>query len=297
MKRIGMTVGVEFLEMARQDSWALVNGLYIDGEERILIDGRMGDGNTLDFIRENRVNRYFISHFHVDHASGAWRIPLETACRPVLNETEHWFLYSKENYAHVTGYDQAGLHELVEAALMPKIGLRYMPDLGSYSLPEIADISRGRLQVIPAPGHSPGHYCLFAPDTEAVFAGDLGLDLFGPWYGFPHCSISDFLESIDIIRGLGAKRLFYSHGLMIDKDPDQAFARCREIIETRHAQVLDAWNDGLRTAKEIAAKNFIYDRLDRLGRRLTPVVSYWQECMVKCHLDYAGLEEKNNING
>lgn len=290
MNRISMTDGVDFLEMPKQESWLMVNGLLIEGEERVLIDGRMGgEENTLSFIRENRVNRYFISHFHVDHASGAWRIAGETPCRPFLNEIEHQYLHSRENMAQVTGYANAGLHELVEEALMPKIGLRYMPGLGCYTPMEIEDISRGGLQVIPAPGHSPGHYCLYAPDTESVFAGDLGLDLYGPWYGFPHCSISDFLVSIEKVRSLRAKRLFFSHGKMIENNPDHALARSREIIETRHAQVIDAWDNGLRTIKEIAAKGIFYDRLDRLGRKLIPVVSYWQECMVKCHLEYAGL--------
>ena len=290
INRINMTVGVDFLEMPKQESWQMINGLFIEGKERVLIDGRMGgEDNTVNFIKENRVNRFFISHFHVDHAAGSWRVAAETDCRPALNETEHRYLHSGEHYAQITGYAEAGLIELAEEAFMPKMGLRYMPSLGSYSLAEIEDISGGRLQAIPAPGHSPGHFCLYAPDTESVFAGDLGLDLFGPWYGFPHCSISDFLKSIEKIRGLRAKRLFSSHGPVIAKDPDQAIAHCREIIETRHAQIMDAWANGQRTVKEIAASGIFYKRVDGLGRKLIPLFSYWQECMVRCHLEYAGL--------
>jgi glyoxylase-like metal-dependent hydrolase (beta-lactamase superfamily II) len=292
MNRISFAPGVECLEMSMLESWTMINGLFINGTERIMIDGRMGGKNTVAFIRENRVNRYFISHFHVDHGAGAWSIAANTECRPALNETERENIASRERYASVTGYGAAGLQELVEKKLMPMIGLRFMPDLGSYSLAEIEDISGGRLTAIPTPGHSPGHFCLYAPDSEAVFAGDLGMDLFGPWYGFPHCSIKDFLASIDIIRGLKAKVLFSSHGPVVRDNPDQVFARSREIISERHGKILDAWGRGLRTVKEIAAEGFFYDNLARLGKGLVPLVSYWQENMVAHHLEYAGLLNK-----
>ena len=284
MKRISIAQGVEFLEMPRLGTWQMANGLFIDGAERIMIDGRMGEEDTLAFVRENRVSRYFISHFHIDHAAGAWRIAAESECRLALNEIEAGYLHSRETMSRVTGYGSAGIHDLVEQYLMPAIGLRYLPDVGSYSLGEIEDISRGRLAAIPAPGHSPGHYCLYAPESESVFAGDLGLDLFGPWYGFPHCDIGEFLASIERIRALKAKRLFSSHGQVILESPDQALAHCREIIETRHARIMEAWDKGIRTTPEIAALGIFYDNPNGLGRRLAPVVSYWQECMVNCHL-------------
>ena len=294
MNRISMTEGVEFLAMEKLDSWQTINGLLINGRDRVLLDGRMEGEETLDFIREFRINRYFISHFHIDHSAGAWRVAAETDCQPALNETEQKYLHSREAYAAATGYDSSGLRELAEEALMTKIGLRYMPGLASYSAVELEDLAGGRLQVIPAPGHSPGHYCLYAPDTETLFAVDLGLDSYGPWYGFPHCNIGDFLDSIEKIRALPIKRLFSSHGPMIQEAPDQALARSREIIESRHAQVLAAWESGVRTVKEIAAQGIFYRRVDGLGRKLIPLVSYWQECMVKCHLKYAGLHDPQN---
>jgi glyoxylase-like metal-dependent hydrolase (beta-lactamase superfamily II) len=273
----------------------MVNGLFIDGTERIMIDGRLGEAVTLAFIRENRVGRYFISHFHIDHAAGAWRIAAETDCQPVLNETAYMYLHSRENLGRVTGYSQVGLHDLVEQVLMPAIDLRYLPGIGSYAPAEIEAISQGHLQVIPTPGHSPGHYCLYAPASESVFTGDLGLDRFGPWYGFPNCRLGDFLNSIDKVRDLKAKRLFSSHGQVILDSPDQALAGCRTIIETRHAKILRAWEKGLRTVPEIAACGVFYENLNGLGKRLAAVVDYWQQCMVQCHLVYAGLTAEQEV--
>jgi glyoxylase-like metal-dependent hydrolase (beta-lactamase superfamily II) len=191
--------------------------------------------------------------------------------------------------AKVTGYDVAGLHDLVEQKLMPRIDLRFLPGLGSYALKDIEEISRDELQAIPAPGHSPGHYCLYAPATRTVFAGDLGMDSFGPWYGFPHCNLKEYVASIEKVRALQPKRVLSSHGPVILENPDQAFARCLEVIESRHAKLMAAWTEGTRGLQELADLGIFYDNLARLGRSLIPVVSYWQQNMALCHLDYAGL--------
>lgn len=290
MREIYMAEGVAFLEAPQQDSWLMNNGLLITGEETIMVDGRFGDAATLAFIRENRVNRYFISHFHIDHTSGAWRIAGETDCRPVLNEKEYQFLQSGGAMAQATGYGAAGVHALVETELMPRMGLRYIPGIGAYAPEEIEAISRGRLRVLPAPGHSPGHYCLYAPESESLFACDLGLDRFGPWYGFPHCDLNSFLASLEAARRLRVKQLFSSHRPVIRESIGQALDRCRIIIEKRHEQVLAAWRQGKRTVKEIAQEGIFYQKTDTFGKRMAPVMSFWQESMVRCHLDYAGLK-------
>jgi len=271
------------------------NGLVITGEETIMIDGRFGDEETLAFIRENNVSRYFISHFHIDHSSGAWRIAGETNCRPALNRVEYKYIQSSENMSRATGYGQAGVHGLVEEVLMPRMGLRYIPGIDSYELEEIEAISKGRLVAVQAPGHSPGHYCLYAPQSKSLFACDLGLDRFGPWYGFPHCNLNDFLASIKTARELDAKQLFSSHSPVIREGVGRAIDRCKTIIEKRHEHVLDAWNKGKRTIKEIAREGIFYQRTDTFGKRAVPVMSYWQESMVKCHLEYAGLQAEDTV--
>lgn len=293
MKKTLMAPGIMFLEAEQQDSWQMNNGLLIYGEETIMIDGRFGKKETIDFIKENEVSRYFISHFHIDHSSGAWRIAAETKCRPALNALEHRYLQSSANMAEATGYGPAGVHQLVEELLMPKIDLRYIPDLGSYSLADIETISKGKLLAIPAPGHSPGHYCLYAPDNESLYVCDLGLDRFGPWYGFPHCNLRDFLLSLHTARQLGAKRLFSSHRAPVLEKTSAVIDRCKEIIEKRHEQILQAWHKGKRTLKEIAQEGIFYQKTDGLGKRAIPIVSYWQESMVKCHLEYAELQAED----
>jgi len=293
LKRISIADGVEFLEAPKQESWFMNNGLLISGEEVIMIDGRFGGEETLAFIRENNVSRYFISHFHIDHASDAWRIVGETNCRPALNSTEYQYLQSSENMSRATGYGKAGVHRLVEEILMPKMGLQYIPSIDPYELKDIEAISKGQLLAVPAPGHSPGHYCLYAPQSNYLYACDLGLDRFGPWYGFPHCNLNDFLASIKKARELGAKQLFSSHSPVVRERVGEAIDRIEAIIERRHEKVLNAWNKGKKTVKEIAQEGIFFQRTDVHGKRAIPVMSYWQESMVKCHLDYAGLQAED----
>jgi len=289
LKRIKIAEGVEFLEAPQQESWSMNNGLLITGEETIMIDGRFGDEGTLTFIRENNVGRYFISHFHIDHSSGAWRIAGETNCRLALNKAEYKFIQSNEALFQATGYRRAGVHWEAENILAPRMGFRCIPGIGSYELDEIEAISKGRLRAIPAPGHSPGHFLLYAPESGFLYVCDLGLDRFGPWYGFPHCNLNSYLASIKIAREIYAKELFSSHSPVVRKGVKNAIDRCRAIIEDRHGKVMKAWHEGKRTVKEIAGEGIFYKRTDRFGKRGVSLVSYWQETMVRHHLEYAGL--------
>ncbi|MDD4168779.1 MAG: MBL fold metallo-hydrolase [Desulfotomaculaceae bacterium] len=290
MKRITIAEGVEYLEAPQQESWLMNNGLLITGEEIIMIDGRFGDDETLAFIRENEVSRYFISHFHIDHVSGAWRIDGETNCRPALNKVEHKFIQSGEALSQATGYQQAGIYHLVEGILAPRMGFRCIAGIAPYELDEIEAASKGQLRVIQAPGHSPGHFCLYAPLSGALFACDLGLDRFGPWYGFPHCNLEQYLSSIKTAGELKVRQLFSSHSPMISEDVEGAISRCKSIIEKRHSMVLSKWYKGKRTVEEIAGENIFYQKTDGFGKRAVPLVSFWQESMVRCHLEYAGLD-------
>jgi len=294
LKRISIADGVEFLEAPQQESWLMNNGLLISGEEVIMIDGRFGEEETLAFIRENNVSRYFISHFHIDHATDAWRIASETECRPVLNEVEYQYLQSRENMSLATGYGRAGVHKLVEEILMPRMGLRYVPGICSYELAEIEAVSKGQLLAVSAPGHSPGHYCLYAPQSNSLYVCDLGLDRFGPWYGFPHCRLDDFLASIEKARELAAGQLFSSHRPVIRAGTGEAIDRIKTIIEQRHEKVVNAWRKGKKTIREIAEEGIFYQRTDVHGKRAIPVMCYWQESMVRCHLEYAGLKAEDS---
>lgn len=291
MKRIAIADGVEYLEAPQQESWLMNNGLLITGEEIIMIDGRFGDEETLAFIRENKVNCYFISHFHIDHVAGAWRIAGETNCRLFLNIMEYKFIQSGEALSQATGYQQAGVYHLVESILAPRMGFRCLPGIAPYELAEIEAVSKGQLRVFQAPGHSPGHFCLYAPQSGSLFTCDLGLDRYGPWYGFPHCSLEHYLASIKTAGEFKAGQLFSSHSPMISEGVEKAINRCKNIIENRHSAVLSEWYKGKRTVREIAGENIFYPRTDRFGKRAVPLMSFWQESMVRCHLEYAGLDK------
>ncbi|MDD3654463.1 MAG: MBL fold metallo-hydrolase [Desulfotomaculaceae bacterium] len=295
MKRFAIADGVEYLEAPKQESWMMNNGLLITGEEIIMIDGRFGDEGTLAFIRDNKVNRYFISHFHIDHVAGAWRIAGETNCQPALNKTEYKFIQSDVALSQATGYQQGGVYHLVKSILAHGMGFRCIHGILPYELAEIEVISKGQLRAIQAPGHSPGHFCLYAPQSDSLFTCDLGLDRFGPWYGFPHCNLEHYLSSIETAEELKARQLFSSHSPMIIESVEVALNRCRNIIEKRHSMVLSEWYKGKRTAREISGENIFYPRTDKFGKRAIPLMSFWQESMVRCHLKYAGLDNEEPL--
>jgi glyoxylase-like metal-dependent hydrolase (beta-lactamase superfamily II) len=85
----------------------------------------------------------------------------------------------------------------------------------------------GVLEVVATPGHTRDHLAFHWPEGDAVFVGDL---LLGEgrtaWVGsYPGC-VADYLDSLERVRALGARRLIPAHGPPLE-DPEEAIDRFR----------------------------------------------------------------------
>ena len=100
---------------------------------------------------------------------------------------------------------------------------------------------------IPAPGHSPGHTTVYFPKENILFTSDLGVGLFGPWYGFKDCDIYRYVESLLYLKALKPKLLLTGHGGVISKDIEGIFDRSIEAFFWRDMGI----NSGLIQNDEV----------------------------------------------
>ena len=95
------------------------------------------------------------------------------------------------------------------------------------------------LRCVFTPGHAPGHLCFLEEHTGMLVAGDMvagvGTILVDPDEG----DMIDYLESLDRMRGLGARRLLPAHGPVI-ADPAGLIDRYVAHRLWREARVLAA---------------------------------------------------------
>lgn len=96
--------------------------------------------------------------------------------------------------------------------------------------------------ILPTPGHSPDHACLWDPEARVLFAGDLlvagGTIMIAASSGG---NLRQYLDSLARVRALAPARVYPGHGPIIDDAPsllDQYIAH-RQMRETQLIAALD----------------------------------------------------------
>ena len=109
----------------------------------------------------------------------------------------------------------------------------------------------GALEVIPTPGHSPDHACLWDPERRVLFAGDLlvsgGTIMIAASSGG---NLREYLASLARVRALAPSRVYPGHGPVIDN----AAALIDEYVAHRHmreAQVIGALERAPATIEDL----------------------------------------------
>ena len=98
---------------------------------------------------------------------------------------------------------------------------------------EIIDIGDRKIEVLHTPGHSPGHLCFWEQKRGYIFTGDLIYN--GTLFCFyPSTDPDKYLNSLEIIAALPAKKLFPGH-FSLDIEPIAA-VRTREAFRELKAQ-------------------------------------------------------------
>lgn len=158
-----------------------------DDEEVIVVDAGSDAAAVLDAAGEREVLAVICTHGHPTHAAAAVEVAARDEAPVALHPADR--VYWRE--AHPSED--------------PEID---MEDGGIF---EVADVT---LEVLHAPGHSPGSVCIYSEDLAAVFAGDV-LSVSGP---VPHeKEFPDFARQLSaigehVLTLPGATRILPGHG-------------------------------------------------------------------------------------
>ena len=118
---------------------------------------------------------------------------------------------------------------------------------------EVILINGRELQIIYAPGHAPHHMAIFDRSGEGIFCGEaLGLPGQGdkllplPAVAPPSFDQELYLETMEMLRELGARMLFYSHG-GVGREPDTLISMAAESTRVFGDIILKALKEGEAT--------------------------------------------------
>lgn len=209
---------------------------FIDEPEGAIIDP--GPAATAPTIEEAMVQlgmkppAYIIpTHIHMDHAGAAGRLAQ---------------LFPR---AKVAVHPDGARHIVTPSRLIESVKMSFGDDFASYYgsiLPvpeeqvvtpgdgEVISVSGRELQVIYSPGHARHHLAIFDRKTAGLFCGEaLGLPKPGaelsplPAAAPPGFDMEAYLETMEKLRALNPRLLFYSHD-GVGSEPQELISRAAE---------------------------------------------------------------------
>jgi glyoxylase-like metal-dependent hydrolase (beta-lactamase superfamily II) len=203
----------------------------------LLVDAGWNTPETLDILKKqmdeigvalSEISRIVITHVHPDHYGLAGQLKQLSAATVAMHELEVPFIESR--YVKMDNL----LEEISKLLIVHGVPQEVMPQLRSASLkmvefvtptsPDIIlhggeTISQDdfHFRVIPSPGHSPGHICLYEAERRILFSGDHILPGITPNIGLNPQSgdnpLGDYLASLQEMKKLDVAIALPGHEL------------------------------------------------------------------------------------
>ena len=167
--------------------------------------------------------KWFLTHFHLDHAGLIDRVVPEGAPLFVGGVELGEARVTRTGVfldALTRTYRQQGV-ALSDATTAARLGVEqplFDPQRLRTAFVRGGDtvtVGRYELQVVETPGHTPGHLSLFEPQSRILFGGDHALFVISPSIAlFPRegDGLQAYLDSIKRVQDLHISQLFHSHG-------------------------------------------------------------------------------------
>jgi len=226
--------------------------LYLRGTKlRVLIDAGMGAENIAP-AKKMGIDLLILTHCHIDHRLTR----MEIADVPVwCHEKEEVYFQNRDHFFTSMGFkrsglDLNGLFDFAQGMFETKIDHR----LTNGESIELGGIT---LETIHTPGHTPGHMAFFIPEHDLLFAGDIDLTPFGPFYGHDFADISDFLSSIDKLKQVQAQMVVSGHAGPFNENLPERFSAYGEVILSRDRLLLDKLSR-LKSIEDFKGGNLFY---------------------------------------
>jgi glyoxylase-like metal-dependent hydrolase (beta-lactamase superfamily II) len=125
---------------------------------------------------------------------------------------------------------------------------------------ETIDLGGVTVDVIPTPGHTPGHCAFLFREPEVLFLGDYDLTPFGPWYGDVGSDIDLTIASVQRLRSIHARIWMTAHEKGIFEDePGTLWDSYLSVIYERDAKLLDLLQEP-KSMTDIVDARIIYGK-------------------------------------
>lgn len=264
--------GVWFVAAENRGKYPFSNTLHLEGQKNILID--TGAGSLLKDL-STKTDQVVLSHYHRDHVKYNHFFK---AASFSINSADAPGIESREGFYRLSGLDsvnvQAYWNMVGQSGFAPTKIDTYIND-GDY-----IEHDRFKIRVLHLPGHTPGHCGFLIEDYNLVFAADIDLNRFGPWYGNPSSDLEQFRHSINRLRSLKPELIITGHSKPTLENIDQKLADYAAIIDQREEAIIEHLRKQPCTLDQLVDQKIIYRR-----QYEQTALRYFEKNMIHKHLE------------
>jgi len=255
------------------------HSLILAGEETWVVDPASDKAFLTRLARTGRVTRVFFSHFHEDHLKYAYLFPQAAFYVP---SQEVAAFTSVEGVFPFTGADNPLFQDYLRETLVRDFNFRPFTNLVPFQPGDRFANGDIILEVMAAPGHTPGHSCFVFPAQDIIFLADVDLTPFGPWYGDAASDLEVYRETLVELKKSRAQTYLTAHeqGVFTWEEAQAGLDYFLQVMGERDQKLLDLLGKP-RTLRELVGLRPIYRR----PREPALVYDHMEGQMLKKHLD------------
>jgi len=244
----------------------------------------MGNDDTKEFLEIEKPDIAIMSHYHLDHSRWGSEILEYSGAELYVPAGEERHVSDLDFFISQTALPY-GLADEWREFIVNVNCFKPVDRFTSYDSLTAFDIGRVVMECLDTPGHSPSHKSFYFPEEKILFTGDLGIDRFGPWYGWYDCNLKDFIDALLFLRSLDVDVILTSHGGIVDHNVREAFDRCLEFFFSRERMIREKLEKG-KSRNEIIDEGICYMNKSKVREPLRMFLEMWDGITFDNHMKY-----------
>lgn len=254
------------------------HSLYVEADFKVVIDPASSRQRLDELLHGPGVDAVWLSHYHEDHFM---HLDLFKE-RPLwMSETDAPALQDLDCLLNFYGMNDSNERAYWTRIMTEQFHYRPRPIDRFLRPAEVIDLGGVTVEVIPTPGHTPGHCSFFFREPGVLFLGDYDLTAFGPWYGDVGSDIEATIESVRRLRSVHARTCIAAHEQgVFSFVPEDTWDSYLRVIDDREQRLLDLLQTP-RTMAEIVDARILY----RKKREPKEFYDFGERAHMAKHLD------------